>query len=382
MQAMVKKTRNAEYTKEYNRKMFLRILRSTPMSRADIARKMGLTRAATSLIADELMSEGLIEETTANATCRGRTPVPLTLRHDAGYAVGVYLNRDGCTAGLVDICGTVLAKERLLLEGAGNWEKLEILANAIDAMLGKMEVPREKLLGIGVSAPGPLDGEGGRILNPPRFDMWHYAELGTILRQRLGLPVYLENNASCLARYNQGKAEVRGSENFLLLLVDSGVGSGVVTHGKILKGAGYFTSELGHTSIDYKGRSCTCGNVGCLEAYAAIPNLLRDTPYTTWADVMDHVDEDPRAAQLLELETDYLAAGVANMTNMVSVDTVLVAGDLLYGAEKLSPILEQKINRRTMRRSILPVRVLPSCSGPDARVQAAADVAFGRFLMV
>jgi len=282
----------------------------------------------------------------------------------------------------VDICGTVLAKERLLLEGAGNWEKLEILANAIDAMLRRMDIPRGKVLGIGVSAPGPLDGEGGRILNPPRFDMWHYAELGTILRQRLGLPVYLENNASCLARYNQGKAEVRGSENFLLLLVDSGVGSGVVTHGKILKGAGYFTSELGHTSIDYKGRSCTCGNLGCLEAYAAIPNLLRDTPFATWADVMDHVDEDPRAAQLLELETDYLAAGVANMTNMVSVDTVLVAGDLLYGAEKLSPILEQKINRRTMRRSILPVRVLPSCSGPDARVQAAADVAFGRFLMV
>lgn len=379
---MAKNTRNAEYTKEYNRKMFLRILRTTPMSRADIARRMGLTRAATSLIADELMSEGLIEETTASATSRGRTPVPLTLRHDAGYAVGVYLNRDGCTAGVVDMCGTVLAKERLLLEGTGNWEKLEILANAIDAMQRRLKIPQEKMVGIGVSAPGPLDGEGGRILNPPRFDMWHYAELGSILRQRLGLSVYLENNASCLARYNQGKPEACGSENFLLLLVDSGVGSGVVNHGKILKGAGYFTSELGHTSIDYKGRSCICGNVGCLEAYAAIPNLLRDTPFSTWAEVMDHVEDDPRAAQLLELETDYLAAGVANMTNMVSVDTVLVAGDLLYGAEKLSPMLEQKINRRTMRRSILPVRVLPSCSGPDSRVQAAADVAFGRFLTV
>ncbi len=379
---MVKNTRNAEYTKEYNRKMFLRILRTSPMSRAEIARKMGLTRAATSLIADELISEGLIEETTASATSRGRTPVPLTLRHDAGYAVGVYLNRDGCTAGLVDMCGTVLAKERLHLEGAGNWEKLEILANAIDAMQRRLQIPGEKMVGIGVSAPGPLDGEGGRILNPPRFDMWHYAELGSILRQRLGMPVYLENNASCLARYNQGKAEARGSENFLLLLVDSGVGSGVVTHGKILKGAGFFTSELGHTSIDYKGRSCTCGNVGCLEAYASIPNLLRDTPFSTWAEVMDRVEDDPRAAQLLELETDYLAAGAANLTNTVSVDTVLVAGDLLCGVEKLAPILEQKINRRTMRRSILPVRVLPSCSGPDAPVQAAADVAFGRFLMV
>lgn len=379
---MVKNTRNAEYTKEYNRKMFLRLLRMAPISRAEIARRMGLTRAATSLIADELMGEGLIEETTANATKRGRTPVPLTLRHDAGYAVGVYLNRDGCTAGLVDMCGMVLTKERLHLEGTENRERLDILAEAIEGMQCRMNIPKEKMIGIGVSAPGPLDGENGRILNPPRFDLWHYTELGSILQQRLGLPVYLENNASCLARYNQGKAETQGSENFLLLLVDSGVGSGVVSHGKILKGAGYFTSELGHTSIDYRGRSCTCGNVGCLEAYAAIPNLLRNTPFSNWQEVMEFFGKDPKAAELVELETDYLAAGVANMTNLVSVDTVLLAGDLLCGVETVAPILERKINSRTMRRSILPVRVLPSCSGPDSRVQAAADVAFGRFLMV
>jgi predicted NBD/HSP70 family sugar kinase len=249
-------------------------------------------------------------------------------------------------------------------------------------MQRRMNIPKEKMIGIGVSAPGPLDGENGRILNPPRFDLWHYTELGSILQQRLGLPVYLENNASCLARYNQGKEEAQGSENFLLLLVDSGVGSGVVSHGKIFKGAGYFTSELGHTSIDYRGRSCTCGNVGCLEAYAAIPNLLRDTPFSNWQEVMEFFGKDPKAAELVELETDYLAAGVANMTNLVSVDTVLLAGDLLCGVETVAPILERKINSRTMRRSILPVRVLPSCSGPDSRVQAAADVAFGRFLMV
>lgn len=379
---MVKNTRNAEYTKEYNRKMFLRLLRMAPISRAEIARRMGLTRAATSLIADELMGEGLIEETTANATKRGRTPVPLTLRHDAGYAVGVYLNRDGCTAGLVDMCGVVLTKERLHLEGTENRERLDILSEAIEGMQRRMNIPKEKMIGIGVSAPGPLDGENGRILNPPRFDLWHYTELGSILQQRLGLPVYLENNASCLARYNQGKEEAQGSENFLLLLVDSGVGSGVVSHGKIFKGAGYFTSELGHTSIDYRGRSCTCGNVGCLEAYAAIPNLLRDTPFSNWQEVMEFFGKDPKAAELVELETDYLAAGVANMTNLVSVDTVLLAGDLLCGVETVAPILERKINSRTMRRSILPVRVLPSCSGPDSRVQAAADVAFGRFLMV
>lgn len=379
---MVKNTRNAEYTKEYNRKMFLRLLRMAPMSRAEIARRMGLTRAATSLIADELLSEGLIEETAAGATQRGRTPVPLVLRHDALYAIGVYLNRDGCTAGIVDLCGDVLVKERLHLDGTGKQEKLEILAKALERMQRRAEIAPEKLVGVGVSAPGPLDGESGIILNPPRFDLWHHTQIGTILQKRLNLPIYLENNASCLARYNLGKPEAMGSENFLLLLVDSGVGSGVISAGKVLKGAGYFTSELGHTSIDFRGRPCACGNIGCLEAYAAIPNLLRDTPFSSWQDVMDQYPTNSAATELVELETDYLAAGIANMTNLVSLDTVLLAGDLLHGAENLAPILESKVNCRILRRNILPMRVLPACSGPDSGVLAASDVAFGRFLMV
>lgn len=379
---MVKNARNAEYTKEYNRKMFLRLLRTEPMSRAEVARRMGLTRAATSLIAEELLSEGLIVETAAGTTRRGRTPVPLALRRDAGYAVGVYLNRDGCTAGLVDMCGNVLTQDRLRLEDTAAEEKLELLVHDIERMIQDALIPREKIVGVGVSAPGPLDGERGMILNPPRFDLWHHTDIGTILRQRLQMPIYLENNASCLARYNQGKPESGGSEDFLLLLVDSGVGSGVVSGGKVLKGAGYFTGELGHTTIDWRGKPCACGNVGCLETYAAIPNLLRATPFTRWQDVMDSLEFDPIAREIVLRETDYLAAGIVNLTNMVSVDTVLLAGDLRYKAEQLCPILEEKVNNRIMRRDILPVRVLPSCSGPNARVQAAADVAFGRFLMV
>ena len=97
---------------------------------------------------------------------------------------------------------------------------------------------------------------------------------------------------------------------------------------------------------------------------------------------MDSRQENPGAMELVELETDYLAAGIANMTNIVSLDTVLLAGELLYGAAELAPILERKVNSRILRRNILPVRVLPSCSGTDSEVLAAADVVFGRFLVV
>lgn len=379
---MGKAARNAGYTKEYNRKMFIRLLRREPLSRAEIARRMGLTRAATSLIADELLSEGLVMETAATTHQLGRTPVPLALRPEAGYAVGVYLNRSGCTAGLVDMCGNVLCKEKLRIGDGIAHEKVAPLVSCISRMLADTGIPRERLVGVGISAPGPLDGERGRILNPPRFPLWHQTDIGPMLGQSLCLPVYLENDATCLARYNLGKAETQGSENYLLLLVDSGIGSGVIINGKVLKGAGYLTSDLGHTTINYQGKRCACGNVGCLEAYAAIPNLLRGSEFTSWQQVIDSWKDSLQAQKLLAQEGDYLSAGIINMANLVSIDTVLLAGDLLYGAEVFAPMLQEKVNKRLLRRDILPIRVLPSCSGPDARVQAAADVAFGRFLMV
>lgn len=379
---MGKAARNAEYTKEYNRKMFIRLLRRGSLSRAEIARRMGLTRAATSLIAEELLSEGLVVETAATTRQLGRTPVPLALRPEAGYAVGVYLNRDGCTAGLVDICGNVLSQRQLHIGEGVDREKVAPLVCAINEMIAQTGVCLDRLVGVGISAPGPLDGERGRILNPPKFSLWHQTDIGPMLHEALGLPTYLENDASCLARYNLGKPEAMGSENYLLLLVDSGIGSGIISNGKVLKGAGYFTSELGHTSINFHGKRCACGNVGCLEAYAAISNLLRGSEFTSWQQIMDCHSFNENARRLFLQEIDYLTAGIVNMTNLVSIDTVLLAGDLLYGAEELAPYLEENINKRMLRRDILPIRILPSCSGPNARVQAAADVAFGRYLMV
>ena len=371
--------RNAEYTKEYNRKKFLRLVRHQPMSRAELARQLGVTRAATSLIADELLREGWIMETAPTGTGVGRTPVPLALHPEAGYAVGVYLNRNGCTAGIVSMDGRICVQERIHLDDTLN--KVVHLADAIRKMSDAAQIPWDRILGVGISAPGPLDGESGRIINPPKFDLWHNVDIGTHLGNALGLPVYLENDATCLARYNHGKPETKGSENFLLLLVDSGVGSGLILNGKVLKGAGYFTGELGHISIDLHGNPCPCGNIGCLETYAAIPNLLRGTGFRSWKQVIENKN-DTAAAMLIQREAEYLSAAIASLINIVSLDTVLLAGELLFGAEEIAPMIEEMVNRRIMRRSIMPVRVLSSHSNPNATVLAAADVVFGRYLSV
>ena len=375
---MSKAARNAGYTKEYNRKLFLRLLRNGPLSRAEIARQMGLTRAAASLIADELLQEGRIQELAPTGPSQlGRTPVPLMLQKDAAYAVGIYLNRSVCTIGLVNLRGDVLHRESLDLGG----QPLRPLVERLSSILAQANLPADRLIGIGISAPGPLDGESGRILNPPHFSLWHQTDIGPALEEALSVPVYLENDASCLARYHLGKPEAQGSENFLLLLADGGLGSGLITHGKVLKGARYFTGELGHISINYQGPECACGNRGCLEHYASIPNLLQGTPYKTWQQVVNALPE-AEAVRLVAKEAEYLAVGITTMTNLVSIDTVLLAGDLLCSASHLGPALEAQVNQRIMRRDILPIRVLPARSGLDDHIKAAADAAFARYLMV
>ncbi len=372
--------RNAEYTKLYNQKTFLRLLRRAPLSRADVAREMGLSRAAASLIAEELIRDGLVTEAPVQSAPRsGRPPIALTVSPDAAYAVGVYLNRDGCSAGVVSLAGKVITRARF-----HNFEKgkTDALCDAIARLVLASGVPKEKILGIGISAPGPLDAARGRILNPTGFSLWHNTDLGEEVAAQTGLPVHMENNAASLAEYFLGKEDAQGSESFLLLLVDSGVGSGLVLNGKPFVGALGDTGELGHISIKHDGKRCACGNRGCLEAYAAIPNLLAGSPFPAWEDVMNARLLRSDALSLFEEETEYLATGIASAVNLFGIDTVLLAGDLRYEGETTAKHIEETVAERLLFPRQKPLSVLPVRWDENTKPSAAAEIVFSKYLQI
>lgn len=379
---MGKVARNAKYTKEYNRKTFISLLRRKPMSSANLARHMGLTRSATSVIADELLTEGVIMKEVDTSHKRGRTPIILSLKTNCAYSVGIRLHRDACTIGIVDIGGNVVSQCQINIDGTFKYCKMNQLIEEINKQIHETTIDPKHIIGIGISSPGPLDRERGRILNPPNFDMWHYTDIVLPLRDALGMPAYLENDASALAQFNLGKSEANGSEDFLLLLVDDGIGSGVISRGKLFKGAGFFTSELGHTSINFRGRKCVCGNKGCLESYAGIKNLLANSKFTTWKEIMDSYKTNKIANELLLQEIDYLTSGIVNLANLISIDTVLLAGDMLYKAEEIIPYFETQVMNRLLRRDILPIKIHSSFAGADYQLLSAANIAFERFLMM
>lgn len=365
---MNQKPRNADYTKEYNRKAVLRILRHNAMSRAELARQTGLTRAATSLIVEELLNLGIVSELTPQSVGRGRSATPLALCANCYYALAVDLSRRGCSVGLCDMAGNLLRRKKIPDQD----DPVGAIITELKAMLET--VGRDKVLGIGISSPGPLDCGDGRILNPPRFERWHGVQIGKLLSEELGLPACLEHDVRALALH---QLEMGSSRNFVLLLVDSGIGAAVMSDGRLL---GKFTGELGHTTIRFDGRLCECGNRGCLETYASIPALLEGSEFQSWEELADHAETSADARKLLDQEAAYLSAGLINLLNLIPVDTIYLAGDISCRCEVLAGRLRREIQTRALNRGA--ISIFPAAQEPGVGILSAAEAVFSRFLTV
>jgi len=366
---------NADYTKSYNRNLILKLLRKAPLSRADLARTSGLTRASVSIIADELIMQNIISELPPAESRRGRTPLPLAICSGKYCAIGIYLNREGCHAGIVDLDGSLLYQQSIFLPER---EPLQVLQEELQKIASLPQISENQILGIGISAPGPLDPESGSILNPPGFSAWHHTEIVQVLSQAVGKPAWLENNACSLARHY---CESNGLENALLLLVDSGIGSGVVSGGKLLYSAGGFTSELGHTTISYNGRACSCGGKGCLEAYAAIPNLLHSSSYQNWMQLIEAVKAgEEEALFLLKEEASFLSAGITNLSNIINVESIILTGDICYGSDWLLPLLSQELEGKFLGSQNSRHQLVTLPVTEQLQISAAATVVFQNFL--
>lgn len=382
---MQKNAQNALATKVHNRKLVLNLLRSTPMSRAELARDTGLTRAAMTQIAEELIADGQIRETSrAQTGHRGRAPTLLEYCPDGFFAIGVHLRRlakaEGCvsiTVGVTDFSGSLLASEELRFSAQEPAEQqLSAVAEVILRQRQTLALPGEKLLGIGVSAPGPIDVEKGRLLKVPGLPVWHGCDISRLLSEKTGLPVSLEKDTNADALYNYQMAAFSPRENFLLLSVGTGVGSAIISGGKLLRTSGGFTPEVGHMSIHYQGALCSCGRRGCLETYASVPRLLQHYSSDSWQQLLD----SPEGESAMQEETEYLAAGILNLSNLIRVDTVLLTGDVLYGFDRLRDKLKQALQGKSLSLGAEPMKIYPALPAGDCFVQSAANVVFARFL--
>ena len=383
---MKKSGTNSTNMKLDNRRLILSIIRKNPISRAELARKTGLTRATVTLLIDEIVNIGIVMETVTARADFGRKPVLLDLNPSSYYIVGVYISREGCSVGVVNIKGELLLQHEAEFEVKSNFdENINNIIEGIKKVMADSGLAEDKLLGIGVSSPGPVDINNGIILNPPNFDAWHNMNIVGELKKTFQYDIFLDNNASSLtlAEKNYG----RGVEfsNFMLMVVDTGIGAGIIINDKLYRGVGGFGSEIGHTSIDLNGRVCNCGNIGCIEAYASMPAVISDIQQydksiKSWKQVIDKASEgDKFCAETIIKEARYLSVGIVNVMNLLELEAIILTGDISYKSKLLIDKISEDVNNFAITRNIHKFQVLNSPIKEESKVVSAAAIILEKF---
>jgi predicted NBD/HSP70 family sugar kinase len=259
--------------RDINRQIVLNLIREhQPISRAELARRMGIRRGALTAIVRELLETGDVYEQGTAAAVRGRRPTLLALQTRGRHVVAVDVRSERTSIALADFGGRMVAREVVATPRAP-----EALGALLDERIGRLLDARTSAgdgdglcHGVGIVVPGMVDRRSGRLLYSPRLG-WRDVALRDVVAERLGLPVYVESApiACALARLWLSPDETRGVHSFAYVSVSDGIGVGLVVNGETLRGDTHTAGEFGHVSLDPSGPPCACGKRGCWEAFAS-----------------------------------------------------------------------------------------------------------------
>ncbi|MBY8842087.1 ROK family transcriptional regulator [Streptomyces sp. SP2-10] len=343
------------------------------LSRAAVASRIGLTRAAVSTLVDELIRWGLLEELGPERPGRvGRPGSALAVSGRGPAGIGAEIGVDHLAVCAVDLRGEVRA--RAVRRGAHRGRAPGPVIEALTALVREVvaEAERAELwpAGLAVAVPGLVARDGRTVVRAPNLE-WHDTDLGSLLPGEWPLTVDNEANFGALAELWLG-AGTPG--DFLHVSAEIGIGAAVVVDGRLLRGTRGFAGELGHVPVRPDGPPCPCGGRGCLEQYAGEEAVLRAAGLEPREDLVGLLAERAEAGDAgvrAALRDAGTALGIAltGAVNLLDPETVVLGGALAGLSPWLLPALEHELTGRTAGPAC-PITV--SRLGPQGPLLGAA----------
>jgi len=367
-----------------------RIWREREISRAEIARHAELSRSTVSEIVDGLLLTGLVAEVGTGPSRGGRRPIVLRFQDGACVILGVEMGATHIAVALTDLRGRVLAWEhryhavRTDPEGTRAL-MIELCQNAL--AIGRDETQR--LVGIGIAVPSPVDPSAPDHLSELVLPDWHGRGGLDVLSQRFGVPLLVDNDANLGALAEQWWGAGRGIDDFAYIKLATGVGSGHIIAGDIYRGANGTAGEIGHLAIDPHGALCICGLRGCLATLIGAPalvararellardpdSLLAGTEPTILSIEDAALAGDPIALQVVIEAAENLGIAVADVLNLLNPARVILGGGIARLGEILLAPLRETVSRRTLLSAFAASAIQVSELGPRAGAIGAATL--------
>lgn len=311
-----------------------------------------------------------------------------------GKVIGIDLGGTNLKSGLITADGRL---QNLLYQPAespkGPKRVIENLLRAVDRQLS--EAQGENILGIGIGAAGQVDFGRGVVHDPPNFPGWHEEPLADIVRERFGLPTFVDNDANVAALAEKAFGAGKDADHFMLITLGTGVGSGLILNGKLYRGAVGAAGEFGHTTIQYDGPVCNCGNRGCIERYVGarwlvertldyLPqfpdsslNRVHESEEITPKAVADAANAGDRLGLLVMREVGtFLGIAITSVLNLLNLELVIVGGGISKAGKVLFEPMKQFVQEHAMSVPASVARIEPARMGEQAGVIGAGQLVY------
>ncbi|MFC9846788.1 ROK family transcriptional regulator [Streptomyces sp. NPDC060223] len=370
---------------DFNESVVLDAIRrhSAGLSRVELAQATGLSAQTVSNITRRLLDQGVARESGKQSMGSGKPRTLLEIVPASRYAVGVHLDPAVITCVLVDLLGTVVAQRSERTPSGGDTDgTVADMAASVSAIVAESGADRERILGLGIAAPGPIDAAAGWVVDPPELRGWGRYPLRDKLSEATGFPALLDKDVTAAVVAERWRGAANDSRNLLFFYLGTGSGMGLVVEDTVLRGASGNAGEVG-------GLGAACSTRTLVEEAIALGVLGAEYTVTNPADAQRGLerlaelaaDGETRADGIIERLAIRIGRGVCAAATLLDVDTVVFGGPtwrLL--ADRLLATIEPMVARSPFVRATHPTTVVSTTLGENVAAVGAASLVLDRAL--
>jgi predicted NBD/HSP70 family sugar kinase len=358
-----------------------------PRTRADLAAVTGQARSTITARVDQLMAAGLIEPAGEASSTGGRPPTIFAFRPTARVVLAVDLGATHARLAVTDLASTILAEtEEPLSIAAGPETVLAWVVEQGRKLLAETGRDPADLAGVGVGLPGPVEHSTGRPINPPIMPAWDDVDVRGILSRALGAAVEVDNDVNLMA-LGEHRTAWPDVDDMLFVKVATGIGSGIISDGRLRRGAQGAAGDIGHIAVPgAEGVPCRCGNLGCLEAVAsgrALADALSAQGLTArdGADVVALVRSgDLAAGRAVRQAGREIGAVLAACVSLLNPSLVVIGGVVAEAGEHLIAGIREVVYQRSLPLATQHLRIVTTQARSQVGILGASAMAVDHVL--
>jgi len=364
------------------------------ISRADVARLTGWSKAKTSQKIRDLVAKGYLVEVGEGASRGGRKPRMLRINDRLGYLVGLDIGATSIDLALADLGGKILQRRTSPADVRQPPEEfLKHCCDLIQDMSLAQGCHTDQILGIGIGVPGPVDFARGVLVAPPLMPDWENFLIGDYFRHVFPRAfVVVDNDVNIMALGEQRAGGGSGIDHFIFVKIGTGIGSGIISNGKMHRGSIGCAGDIGHICVDKQGPICRCGNTGCLEAMAAGPAIsekamqaARNSMSPILRQMMDANggflrpedvnmacrEGDQAALEIIRASGEMIGDVLAGLVNFFNPSHIFIGGGITNFGNHLLVAIRRAVLRRSLPLATTHLAINFSTMGPEIGVIGA-----------